>query len=246
MADGAKQTSIRTSEVSSSMRDANAGATAAAAASDEFAMSINEVSEQAASSAELARNASESTREADATITKLAQSAEQVGDIVELIHTIAQRTNLLALNASIEAARGGEAGHGFAVVASEVKELAMQTSRATEEIALQVRDMQETTGASVAALRSIAKEVSGLEKVAVSIAGAVDQQSYAGQDLARSIDIAAIGTTQVSEHIEEVQELSTSTGTAANQVLSSATSLEQQAATLRQQVNIFLEEVRSA
>jgi methyl-accepting chemotaxis protein len=246
MADSAKQASTRTSEVSHSMQDANAGATAAASASDEFALSINEVSEQAASSAELARKASASTHEADATITKLAQSAEQVGDIVELIHTIAQRTNLLALNASIEAARSGEEGRGFAVVASEVKELAMQTSRATEEIAMQIRDMQDTTSASVAALRSIAEEVSGLENVAVSIAGAVDQQSYAGQDLARSIDLAANGTAQVSEHIDEVQELSTSTGAAANQVLSSATSLEQQAATLRQQVNIFLEEVRRA
>jgi methyl-accepting chemotaxis protein len=246
MADSAKQASTRTSEVSHSMQDANAGATAAASASDEFALSINEVSEQAASSAELARKASASTHEADATITKLAQSAEQVGDIVELIHTIAQRTNLLALNASIEAARSGEEGRGFAVVASEVKELAMQTSRATEEIAMQIRDMQDTTSASVAALRSIAEEVSGLENVAVSIAGAVDQQSYAGQDLARSIDLAANGTAQVSEHIDEVQELSTSTGAAANQVLSSATSLEQQAATLRQQVDIFLEEVRRA
>lgn len=246
MADSAKHASIRTSEVTGSMLDANAGTTAAAAASDEFAMSINEVSKQAASSAELARKATASAHEADTTLSQLSQSAEQVGDIVELIQTIAQRTNLLALNASIEAARGGEAGRGFAVVASEVKELAMQTSRATEEIAMQIREMQDTAGNSVSALRSIAKEVSGLENVAVSIAGAVDQQSCAGKDLAHSIEIAANGTRQVSEHIEEVQELSTSTGAAASQVLASATSLEKQAATLRRQVNVFLEEVRAA
>lgn len=245
MAAGAQQASERTADVATSMEEANAGATAAAAASDEFAMSIGEISRQAASSAELARKATLSAGEADATISALADSAEQVGQIVELIRTIAQRTNLLALNASIEAARGGEAGRGFAVVASEVKELAMQTSRATEQVADQIRTMQDTTGDSVVALRSIAKEVAQLESTAVSIASAVDQQSVAGNDLARSIDLAARGTEQVSGHIKEVRELSVSTGSAASQVLSSATALDQQASTLRDQVNSFLASVRA-
>ena len=245
MAATAEQASDRTTEVSTWMDEANAGATAAAAASDEFAMSIGEISRQAASSAELARKASNSANEADATISALADSAEQVGQIVELIQTIAQRTNLLALNASIEAARGGEAGRGFAVVASEVKELAMQTSRATGQVAEQIRAMQDTTGASVKALRSIAQEVAQLESTAVSIASAVDQQSVAGQDLARSIDLAARGTEQVSGHIKEVRELSISTGSAASQVLSSATALEQQASVLRIQVDGFLQQVRA-
>ena len=245
MAATAEQSSTRTGEVAHAMEDANRGATSAAAASDEFAMSIGEISRQAASSAELARKATLSANEADQTISALADSAEQVGQIVELIQTIAQRTNLLALNASIEAARGGEAGRGFAVVASEVKELAMQTSRATENVAEQIRAMQDTTGASVSALRSIASEVAQLEATAVSIASAVDQQSVAGQDLAHSIDLAARGTEQVSGHIKEVRELSVSTGAAASQVLTSATALEEQALTLRVQVDNFLSRVRT-
>ncbi len=245
MADTAQKTSARTGEVAQSMTEANRGATAAAAASDEFAMSISEISRQAASSAELARKATTSATEADATISDLSSSADQVGQIVELIQTIAQRTNLLALNASIEAARGGEAGRGFAVVASEVKELAMQTSRATEQIAEQIRGMQDTTSASVGALRTIAEQVQELETTAVSIASAVDQQSVAGQDLARSIDLAARGTEQVSDHISGVRDLSLSTGSAASQVLDSATDLEQQASTLRSQVDLFLAKVRT-
>lgn len=246
MAHSAEESTHQTSEVAKSMEEANAGATAAAAASDEFAMSIGEISRQAASSAELARKATDSAQQADVTISALSASADEVGQIVELIQTIAQRTNLLALNASIEAARGGEAGRGFAVVASEVKELAMQTSRATEQVAEQIRGMQDTTGASVNALRTIAKQIEQLESTAVSIASAVDQQSVAGQDLARSIDIAARNTDRVSSHVEDLRDLSLSTGAAASQVLSSATDLEEQATTLRGQVQNFLTQVRES
>ena len=244
MAETAEKAAGRTGELNESMAAANSGATAAAAASDEFALSIGEISRQAASSSELARLATDATSEADTTISALSASADEVGQIVELIQTIAQRTNLLALNASIEAARGGEAGRGFAVVASEVKELAMQTSRATEQVAEQIRAMQDTTGASVAALRSLAGHVKDLERTAVSIASAVDQQSVAGQDLARSIDLAASGTQQVAGHIDDVRELSLSTGAAAGQVLTSANELEQQASTLSSQVQVFLKQVR--
>ncbi len=244
MAESADESTRQTNDVATSMEEANAGATSAAAASDEFAMSIGEISRQAASSAELARKATGSATKADQTISALSDSADQVGEIVELIHTIAQRTNLLALNASIEAARGGEAGRGFAVVASEVKELAMQTSKATDQVSEQIRSMQETTVASVSALRSIANQVEQLETTSVSIASAVDQQSVAGQDLARSIDLAARSSERVSSNISDVRALSLSTGAAASQVLSSSTDLEAQASTLRQQADDFLKKIR--
>ncbi len=246
MAATAEQASRQSRLITRSMEQASEGAAAAAAASDEFAMSIGEISRQAAHSAELARKATDAAAGADETISALADSADQVGQIVELIQSIAQRTNLLALNASIEAARGGDAGRGFAVVASEVKELAAQTSRATEEVADQIRQMQNSTGASVGALRAIAAQIKEMESTAVSIASAVDQQSVAGQDLARNIDLAARSTEEVSGNFDQVCESVLATGASASQVLNSATELEGQADVLKTKVGAFLGHIRAS
>ncbi|MGB3739384.1 MAG: methyl-accepting chemotaxis protein [Pontixanthobacter sp.] len=244
MAATAEQSSHRSDAVARFIGEASAGVTAAAAASDEFAMSIGEISRQAASSAELARTASNSAHEADGTISDLSIAAAEVGKITALIQTIAKRTNLLALNASIEAARGGEAGRGFAVVASEVKELAAQTSRATQDIADKIRMMEHSTDNSIRALRDVNTQIEKLEATAIAIASAVDQQSVAGQDLARSIDLAARSTDEVTGSATDLHEASLATGEAAGQVLGSATDLEKQSATLHQQVGHFLHHVR--
>ena len=246
MAATADQSSERSNSVVQYMGEASDGVTAAAAASDEFAMSIGEISRQAASSAELARNASDSAQEADSTINNLSNSAMEIGNITALIQSIAKRTNLLALNASIEAARGGEAGRGFAVVASEVKELAAQTSRATEEISGKIRAMQSSTSNSVHALKLVSDQIEQLEATAISIASAVDQQSVAGQDLARNIDLAARSTDEVSGSMTELQQASKETGAAATQVLGSATDLERQSTNLYEQVGDFVRHVRQS
>ncbi|WJY19233.1 methyl-accepting chemotaxis protein [Alteriqipengyuania flavescens] len=245
MSTSANTSSAQADEVFEAVSEAATGAAAAAAASDEFAMSIGEISRQAASSSELASRAGQIAEEADGTIGGLATAAEQIGEIVGLISTIAKRTNLLALNASIEAARGGEAGRGFAVVASEVKELAAQTSRATEDVAAQIRAIQDSSKASVEALRTVNAQIAELGATSISIATAVDQQSIAGRELAQSIDRASNSTELVNSHVRKVRDASMTTGAAASQVLGSASELQDQAHALRSQVDEFLAHIRA-
>ncbi|MEM1050762.1 MAG: methyl-accepting chemotaxis protein [Pseudomonadota bacterium] len=241
LADGSNN---QADSASAAMKSTSTNVTAAAAATDEFALSINEISQQATASASLARDATTLVANANTRMTDLSSAAEEVGEIAGLIQTIAQRTNLLALNASIEAARGGESGRGFAVVASEVKELAMQTSAATSSVAEKINAMQDSTRSSATDLNSIYDQIGELEKVAVVIATAVDQQSVSGEELARNIDTVAEGSRQVSELLLALREASEETGTAAGDVVASANSLGAHADDLREKAGRFIADVR--
>ena len=240
----AEGSNVQAKDATAAMESATANVTAAAAATDEFALSISEISRQASSSAQLARGASELVDSANTRMSHLSLAADEIGEIAGLIQTIAQRTNLLALNASIEAARGGEAGRGFAVVASEVKELAMQTSNATASVAEKIQAMQDSTRSSASDLTSIVQQIGELEQAAVMIASAVDQQSVSGEELARNIDTVASGSTKVGERLKALRDASEETGSAADDVVASAKALGDHAESLREKAGRFIADVR--
>ena len=108
-------------------------------------VSFADVSSKVKTSTEIAESAAQQSMDANKTMDRLAETANQIGSVAQLIKGIAEQTNLLALNATIEAARAGDAGKGFAVVATEVKNLAIETAKATEEIETQVQAMQSVT-----------------------------------------------------------------------------------------------------
>jgi len=120
---------------------------------------VSEISRQVHESSRIAGDAVQQAERTDARITEQSKAATRIGNVVKLITAIAEQTNLLALNATIEAARAGEAGKGFAVVASEVKSLATQTAKATDEIGAQIAEMQSVTQDSVAAIKEIGSTI---------------------------------------------------------------------------------------
>ncbi|WP_343221311.1 methyl-accepting chemotaxis protein [Oharaeibacter diazotrophicus] len=193
--------------------------------------------------------ASAAAREAEAStqnVQALAHSAQQIGEVVELISNIAAQTNLLALNATIEAARAGEAGRGFAVVAAEVKELANQTAKATEEIGRKIGEIQTATGTTVDSISRIVRTIGSIQQSASAIAGAVEEQGAATEEIASNTQRAATGTTDVTGNIAGVGTAAEMTGTASTQLMGLSGKLSDQSRVLQQEVADFVEGLRAA
>jgi methyl-accepting chemotaxis protein len=216
---------------------------AVAAAAEELSVSIAEISRQTESSVAVAARAVEDSNRTSSRMMELSQAAVRIETVVALIQEIAGRTNLLALNATIEAARAGTAGAGFAVVASEVKQLASQTAKATDEIAVQISGMQQATRESASAIEGIARTIDEMGAITTTISEAVDQQGLAASAIARNIQQAASGTADASASIGSVSDAAKQTGDAADAVLSAASALARDSDSLRGQVSQFLQRV---
>ena len=191
----------------------------AASAAEELSASIGEISQQLGQTNNLVSIA---VREAAATneqIGGLAQAAQKIGDVVKLIQEVAGQTNLLALNATIEAARAGDAGRGFAVVASEVKSLAVQTGKATEEIAGQIAAVQASTAAGVGAIARIADRMQEINQFTAAAAASVLQQSGATGEISQNVAGAVRGTKEIMGVLGEVAVTATETRRSAETVL---------------------------
>lgn len=228
-----EQLSGNVNRIASSATQVNAGVTSMAAASEEMTAnirqvggSLGQVNEEVSSIAgavkelnlslrnvrELCLNANNQSTEADGRATtamqvmeKLSDSAKDIGGVVKLINNIADQTNMLALNASIEAASAGEAGKGFAVVANEVKELARQTMAATQMISERIDEIQKNSQDASVSAQMIVELIHAINKVSDQITQAVDQQSEMTGRVEMSMNGVTTASSGVTRLVSELQ-----------------------------------------
>lgn len=202
----ARQASIVLDTVRGSSDTVSTNVQTVSAGTEEMTASIREISKSANDAAGVAASAVAVADQTNATVAKLGQSSAEIGEVIKAITSIAEQTNLLALNATIEAARAGEAGKGFAVVANEVKDLAQETSKATEDIGRRVEAIQVDTEAAVAAISEIGAIIAQINDTQATIASAVEQQTATTNEMGRSVQDAAGGAGRIAEELTQVSK----------------------------------------
>jgi methyl-accepting chemotaxis protein len=246
LTDSAERTKERLSVVVVTMETASASVQGVALAADQLAGSSREIGQQVGETARVVNLAMTEATSTNSTVEQLAAATQRIGEVVSLIKAIADQTNLLALNATIEAARAGDAGKGFAVVAGEVKNLAGQTTKATEEIGAIIASVASGTRATVDAIGRIVSTIGSINQAAAAVGVAVGQQTGAISQIGRNVQEAIQGGQRVLGEITEVVSAADATRDTAVEVIAASRRLDEQSRTLKTEMERFFADLQSA
>ena len=246
MSDIAENTNKLSEEVSHSAQSAGNNVNNVASASEELTASIQEISKQLTGTNEQAIDAKQLSEHTVQKMQILENSANEISSVIEIISEIAEQTNLLALNATIEAARAGEAGKGFAVVASEVKSLANETAKATEQVQAQIERIQTDTHEASSFIERISQSIENLTQNMSTIAAAMEEQTSATQEISRNVSEASSGTSRVVANINDVSNATRQTQETSDNVSQVAGELSKKSDSLKQSIQTFISNIQAA
>jgi methyl-accepting chemotaxis protein len=239
LATSVERTSGGVNEVSEATGRVSARVQAVAGGAEQMSSSIREIARNASEAVQVVEEAVAFAGDTERTMLRLGASSEEIGEVVKVITSIAEQTNLLALNATIEAARAGEAGKGFAVVASEVKDLAQETAKATDEIRRRIEAIQADSSGAVEAIAKINDVIGRINSYQTTIAAAVEEQSTTTAGMGADLSEAALGGERISTGMAEVTREVDATRGAAAAARAAATELTHMSEELRTAVSSF-------
>jgi len=216
-----------------------------AAASEQIAANISTVTGQLADALKISAEAVQVSMSTASTVERLGVASEEIGSVLQIINDIAEKTDLLALNASIEAARAGDAGRGFAVVANEVKELAAQTAKATEEISGQIDGLQSECGSASSAISRIGEVIGQLNELNQTLSSAMDEQNQATIEISHGAQLASDGMNHIRGAMDDVSTAAEETGRMSVSLQDASENLAQSIEEEQQHIGAFLAGIRA-